>query len=86
MNQLIAKEFLWLLFALVVSIPLGFLFLYMLGYTDYTANVSETEKDYITLLYLIGYVVSLVGIYLIRLIAAAISTLAAGPSEEEAAA
>lgn len=76
MQKLIAREFLWLLFALVFAIPLGLAFLWLLGHTDEMPNMSEHDQDYIVFLYIIGYVVSFIGIYLIRFIMMALRVLA----------
>jgi hypothetical protein len=70
----IAAEFLWLLFTLLFSLPLGLVFLWLLGFTSETPTTERT-KDYIVFLYIVGYLVSFVGVYLIRIIIMAIKTL-----------
>lgn len=82
----VAKEFLFFLAILIICIPLGFLFLYFLRL------VSETESGYTTRdedvfvleLYIVGYIVSFVGIYMVRIIIAAIklAIVSIQPSEK----
>ena len=75
MKKKIATEFLWFLLTLILAIPLGFLFLWLLGFTSEAPNITENEKDYVLFLYLLGYTISFIGIYLIRLIVMAIKLL-----------
>lgn len=79
-GRFIAREFLWLLLTLVLAIPLALLFLWLLGFTTERADMLEREKDYIFKLYFIGYILSIAGIYLIRLIAGAIRVVAGSNS------
>ena len=78
MKKLIAQEFLWLLIALVLSVPLAFLFLVCLDLSTGNTDFSETEKIFIIQLFLIGFAISFVGIYLMRFIVAALKTMAKG--------
>ncbi|MEM7104642.1 MAG: hypothetical protein AAF502_16010 [Bacteroidota bacterium] len=81
MKKIIAKEFIWFLITFVISFPLGLLFLWILGYTTEVMDLGEAEKDYILFLYLIGYVVSFVSVYLIRFTSIAIKALAEAGKE-----
>lgn len=73
----LAREFLWLMIALILSLPLGLVFLWFLGFTPETVNLTETERNYVFWLYLVGYFASFLGIYIMRFMAAAVKTLSA---------
>lgn len=75
MGKVIAREFIWLIVTLIISLPLGVVFLWFFGYTRETVNLSETENNYIFWLYLIGYFAAFIGIYIMRFIAISIKTL-----------
>jgi len=71
MKKTIAKEFLWFLGSIVLAFLLGFVFLFGLDLT--TSGYEPTEEDQIFVIqfYLLGFLISFIGIYLIRLIVAA---------------
>lgn len=75
MKKFFAREFLWLLLTLVLAFPLALVFLWLLGFTTETVDLREQEKDYLVTLYMWGYILSVVGVYLVRLIAAAARAL-----------
>lgn len=75
MGKVIAREFIWLIVALISSLPLGIVFLWFFGYTREVVNLSEGENNYIFWMYLIGYFVSFIGIYIMRFIAMSIKML-----------
>lgn len=77
MKKAIAREFLWFLISFILAFPLALLFLYFLGFSSETVDLTETEKDYLTALYLTGYLLSFAGIYLLRFVAISIQTLVA---------
>lgn len=70
--KFLANEFLWLLATLLLALPLALLFLWLLGFTTERVNLEEREKDYLVTLYLIGYCLSVAGIYLVRMIRGAL--------------
>jgi hypothetical protein len=72
MKKVLAREALWLLFAIIVAFPLAFVFLWMLDLSAQGRGYTDAEKNFIAELYLIGYVISFVGIYVLRIIAALI--------------
>ena len=71
----LAREFLWLFIALIMSLPLALVFLWFFGHTSETVNLSETERNYPFWMYLVGYFASFLGIYIMRFVAMAIQTL-----------
>lgn len=71
-TKFVANEFLWLLATLLLALPLALLFLWLLGFTTERVNLEEKEKDYLLTLYLIGYCLSVAGIYLVRMIRGAL--------------
>lgn len=78
MKKVLAREFLWLLFAIVAAVPLGFVFLHFLAASPESQNYTEEEMTFLSGLYLLGVILSFVGIYLIRLIVASLRVLTAG--------
>jgi hypothetical protein len=78
MKSKIAKEVLWFIVALAFAFPLAFGFLWMLDITASGNYPSEEEKDFVVELYLIGCILSFLGIYLMRIIAMLIRTAVAG--------
>lgn len=83
MGKVIAREFIWLMVGLIAAIPLGIVFLWFFGFTREIINLSEIRKNYIFWLYLIGYLTSFVGIYIIRFVSMALESLTAPEVEEE---
>ena len=81
--KVVAREFLWLMISLILSLPLGLVFLWFLGFTPETVNLSEIERSYAFWLYIVGYLASLLGIYIVRFMAMAIKTLTTPPKAEE---
>jgi ABC-type uncharacterized transport system permease subunit len=83
MGKVIAREFLWLIVGLIVSIPLGLVFLWFFGFTPEIIQLDEIYKNYIFWLYLIGYFTSFVGIYIIRFVSMSLKALTAPEEEAE---
>ncbi|MBK6265134.1 hypothetical protein JKA74_08800 [Marivirga sp. S37H4] len=67
MKDLIAREFLFFFVALIVALPVGFLFLYMLHVEPAGASMSADEKVLEMDLLFIGGLLGFVGVYLARL-------------------
>ena len=81
MKKFLAKEFLWLLIALVMAIPIAFLWLASLDIVSAEQSFSEDEEVFVIEMFLIAYVFGVVGMYLIRFVVAAIKTLYVAPTE-----
>lgn len=71
----IAREVLWFLAAVVVAIPLSFLFLSCIDIVSKNDTFSRIEKIFIFELFLLGFIVNFVGIYIVRIIITAFRTL-----------
>ncbi len=82
MGKVIAREFIWLIVALIVAIPLGIVFLWFFGFTREIIDLQE-RKNWIFLLYLAGYFTSFAGIYIIRFVMMALSALTKPEDEED---
>ena len=83
MGKTIAREFLWLIVALIVAVPLGLVFLWFFGFTREIIALKEIHKNFIFWLYIIGYFTSFAGIYIIRFVILALQTLTASEEVEE---
>lgn len=74
--QIIAREFLWLIFILFVAVPISFLFMATLDLVSEGRAFVLQEKYIIIELYLIIYFINFIGLYLCRLVVLAIKMLA----------
>jgi hypothetical protein len=83
MGKVIAREFLWLIVGLIISIPLGLVFLWFFGFTPEIIQLTDIYKNYIFWLYLIGYFTSFIGIYIIRFVSMSLKALTAPVEEVE---
>ena len=72
----LAREFLWFFVALLLSLPLAIVFLWFFGFSPETVNLQVRERTYAWGMYLLGYLVSFLAIYIMRFTAMAIRTLA----------
>ncbi|HWZ21720.1 MAG TPA: hypothetical protein VNW06_03655 [Cytophagaceae bacterium] len=74
-QKLIAKEFLWILFAILLSIPLAFIINYgiELYVNDVLKNIIKEETG-CSGTFLGSYLISFAGIYFSRMVEAAIKT------------
>lgn len=80
MGQTIAKEFLWFLGILILALPLGLVFLWMFGLSD-SGYVAQDDVDLVVNTYILGYILSIFGVYILRIVASAIKSLVAPPVE-----
>jgi hypothetical protein len=72
MKAIIIKELFWLVLSSVISLFLAFVFLGMLSLTSSQNSLNSIEKTFTVQLYLIGWFVSLVSVYIFRIIISAI--------------
>lgn len=68
-KKIISREFLWLLINLVLAIPLTYLFIfYVLDLVVEGAIFTENENNFITEMYVSGYLCTFIGLVLLRII------------------
>ena len=72
MKATIIKELFWLVLSSVISLFLAFIFLFMLDLTSSKGSLNSIEKTFVVQLYLIGWFISLISVYIFRIITVAI--------------
>jgi hypothetical protein len=72
MKEIIVKEFFWLIIGSLISLILSFVFLGLLELTSVAEEMNGIEKVFSIQLYIIGYFVSLISVYLVRIVVSAI--------------
>lgn len=72
MKETIVKEFFWLIIGSLFSLILSFVFLGLLDLTSSAENLNEIEKVFSVQLYILGFIVSLISIYIVRIVVSAI--------------
>ncbi|BDD10010.1 hypothetical protein FUAX_24420 [Fulvitalea axinellae] len=82
MKQRIAKEILWLLGALIGAVPVAFLFLELLDLTTQGEQPTVDERVFFSQLFIIGYVIGMISIYVIRIVRFAIIGVVSPPVKE----
>jgi len=78
MKKAILREILWFFVALLLSVPLAFVFIGMLKLTSGGPELNDVEKVFTLQLFLIGAAVSFVCVYVVRLVYLAIRHLVGG--------
>lgn len=68
MKSIILKELFWLALSSVLSLFLAFVFLGLLSLTSQQESVNSIEKIFTVQLYIIGWFVSFISIYIFRII------------------
>lgn len=72
MKAFIVKELFWLVIASLISSGLAFVFLELLSLTSSSYKLNDIEKLFFIQLYLIGWLVSFVSVYIVRIVVSAI--------------
>ncbi len=72
MKDRIVKEFFWLVIGSLMSLLLSFVFIALLGITSVEVKMNEIEKIFSIQLYILGCFVSLLSIYIVRIVVSAI--------------
>ena len=72
MKETIVKEFFWLIIGSLFSLILSFVFLGLLDLTSSAEMLNEIEKVFSVQLYILGFIVSLISIYIVRIVVSAI--------------
>ena len=85
MKSFFARECLWFVIAFILAFPLGLGFLWILGLSADVTAVTEVDLSTLTRLYILGWILGFVGVYITRFIAGAINVLTAPEPESEPA-
>tara|TARA_B100000795_G_scaffold265358_1_gene247081 strand:- start:1797 stop:2027 length:231 start_codon:yes stop_codon:yes gene_type:complete len=72
MKDRVVKEFFWLVIGSLMSLLLSFVFIALLGLTSVEVKMNEIEKIFSIQLYILGCFVSLLSIYIVRIVVSAI--------------
>lgn len=72
MKQIFLRELFWLVLSFVLSLILSFVFMELVELTSTDRNLEPIEEVFSVQLYLIGCVVSVIAIYMVRVIFIAI--------------
>ncbi len=72
MKRIFVRELFWFVIGSVMSLFLSFVFLGLLRLTSEAENLNSIEKIFTVQLYIIGCFVSLISIYIFRLIVKAV--------------
>lgn len=72
MKQIFLRELFWLMLSFVLSLILSFVFMELVELTSTDRNLEPIEEVFSVQLYLIGCVVSVIAIYMVRVIFIAI--------------
>ncbi|MBL6670106.1 MAG: hypothetical protein ISP72_08300 [Flavobacteriaceae bacterium] len=72
MKDFIIKELFWFIIIFMISLVLSFLFLGILSLTSSDPSLNEVEKVFTVQLYIVGCIVSMLCVYVIRIVVAAI--------------
>lgn len=75
MPVIIAREFIWLVATLILAFPLAFLWLSAVDLVSPTPRYSPDEQVFIVELFFVAYAVCFIGVYLMRLVIAAIKQI-----------
>ena len=68
MMKIIAREILWFFLALVLAAPVAWFFSYSLGLEPSGPSLSTEEEVFQMELFIIGYIVGIIGTYIMRLV------------------
>tara|TARA_A100001011_G_scaffold396168_1_gene493310 strand:+ start:205 stop:441 length:237 start_codon:yes stop_codon:yes gene_type:complete len=68
MREILLKEFFWFIIGSLLSLVLSFVFLGLLEITTADSKMNEVEKVFSLQLYIIGCFVSLISIYIVRIV------------------
>ena len=71
MKAAIVREFFWLIIGSLSSLILSFVFLGLLDLTSGAEELNEIEKVFSVQLYFVGCIVSLISIYIVRIVVSA---------------
>ena len=72
MKKTILKELMWFIIASILSVPLSFVFLMLFKLTSSNPKLNEVEKVFTIQLFMIGWIVMFICIYIVRIVVKAL--------------
>lgn len=75
MKKTILKELMWFIIASLLAAPLSFLFMSLLKLTSSNPRLNEVEKVFTMQLFLIGWLVMFICVYIVRVVTKALLKL-----------
>jgi len=75
MKKTILKELMWFIIASLLAAPLSFLFMSLLKLTSANPRLNEVEKVFTIQLFLIGWLVMFICVYIVRIVTKALLKL-----------
>lgn len=75
MKKTILKELMWLIIASILAVPLSFVFIMLFKLTSSNPKLNEVEKVFTIQLFMIGWLVMFLCIYIVRIVIKALLKL-----------
>ena len=75
MKKTILKELMWFIIASILAVPLSFVFLMLFKLTSSNPKLNEVEKVFTIQLFMIGWLVMFLCIYIVRIVIKALLKL-----------
>lgn len=75
MKKTILKELMWFIIASILAVPLSFVFLMLFKLTSSNPKLNEVEKVFTIQLFMIGWLVMVLCIYIVRIVIKALLKL-----------
>ena len=75
MKKTILKELMWFIIASILAVPLSFVFLLLFKLTSSNPKLNEVEKVFTIQLFMIGWLVMFLCIYIVRIVIKALLKL-----------
>lgn len=75
MKKTILKELMWFIIASILAVPLSFVFVMLFKLTSSNPKLNEVEKVFTIQLFMIGWLVMFLCIYIVRIVIKALLKL-----------
>ena len=75
MKKTILKELMWFIIASILAVPLSFVFLMLFKLTSSNPKLNEIEKVFTIQLFMIGWLVMFLCVYIVRIVIKALLKL-----------
>ena len=75
MKKTILKELMWFIIASILAVPLSFVFLVLFKLTSSNPKLNEVEKIFTIQLFMIGWLVMFLCVYIVRIVIKALLKL-----------